>query len=414
MLPFSQPTRNHTAMLQTNARLTVDRLSLYALFVLALLSAVAPLATDMYLPGFPQMAADLNTGAAPVQLTLTSFLIGLAAGQLLIGPLSDRFGRRGLLLLGTGLAIVSGLACAVAPNIESLIAFRALQGIGGGAGVVLARAIVSDTAEDATASARMFQIMMIVGGLAPVLAPIVGTGIVTAAGWRAVFAVTALLSLLSLVGVVLFLKESLPRERRRAEGAAALRSAIGQLLRDRSYLGYSLVVSFSFMALFGYISASSFVLQNVLGLSPTAYSIAFGANAVGIMLFAITSSRLVKTISPRQLTGWGVAQLLLASLGVLGSVAMGSPAYVMLPALFLAVASLGLILGNATALAIAQAPHIAGTASAFLGALQFSFGALVSPLVGLGGENNALPMAMVMTFAALAALTCLWLAPRKN
>jgi len=401
-------------MPQTRLPSAAGRLSLYALFFLALLSAVAPLATDMYLPGFPQMASDLNSSAAPIQLTLTSFLIGLAAGQLLIGPLSDRFGRRWPLLLGTGLAVVSGFLCTFAPNIESLIAFRALQGIGGGAGVVLARAIVSDSAKDARASAQMFQIMMIIGGLAPVLAPLVGTVIVAAAGWRAVFAVTALLSLLSLLGAVVFLKESLPPENRSAKGPSALWAAIGQLLRNRSYVGYTLVTGFSFMALFGYISASSFVMQNVLGLSPTAYSIVFGTNAVGIMLLGAISSWLVRRIEPHRLTSWGVALLLLASLGVLGAVVAGSPVVLMLPALFLAVASLGFILGNATALAIGQAPKMAGTASAFLGALQFSFGAIASPLVGLGGETNALPMAVVMTVAALAAVICFWFGPRSQ
>ena len=233
-------------------------------------------------------------------------------------------------------------------------------------------------------------------------------------GWRAVFAVTALLSLLSFFGILLFLKESLPREERATEGPSPLWRNIGQLLANRSYVAYTLVTGFSFMALFGYISASSFVLQNVLGLSPTVYSVVFGANAFGIMLFGATSSWLVRRIAPRRLTNWGVALLLLASLGVLGSVAAGSPAALMLPALFLAVASLGLILGNATALAIAQAPRAAGTASAFLGALQFSFGALASPLVGLGGEDNALPMAVVMSAAALAAFVFLWLAPRED
>lgn len=205
-------------------------LTLPAILVLALLSAVAPLATDMYLPGFPALAEDLATSAAAVQMTLTSFLVGLALGQLIIGPLSDRFGRRRPLLLGTGLAIVSGLACALVPNVGALVALRFLQGLGGAAGVVLARAIVSDRTEDATASARLFQVMMMIGGLAPVLAPIVGTGIVALAGWRAIFAVIALLSALSFLGALRQLDESLPPEARGEGGLGTLARGIGAVL----------------------------------------------------------------------------------------------------------------------------------------------------------------------------------------
>lgn len=380
-------------------------LTLPAILVLALLSAVAPLATDMYLPGFPALAEDLATSAAAVQMTLTSFLVGLALGQLIIGPLSDRFGRRRPLLLGTGLAIVSGLACALVPDVGALVALRFLQGLGGAAGVVLARAIVSDRTEDATASARLFQVMMMIGGLAPVLAPIVGTGIVALAGWRAIFAVIALLSALSFLGALRQLDESLPPEARGEGGLGTLARGIGAVLGSRVYLGYTLTVGFAFMVMFAYIAASPFVFQGILGLSPVAYSIAFGINAVGIAVVSAVSARLVGHTGPGRLTVIGLGLLGLGALATLGCVLGGMGAVAMLPAIFVTVASLGLVLGNASALAIAEVPQNAGTASALLGALQFCLGAVASPLVGLAGKDSALPMALVMVGAAALAAT---------
>lgn len=384
-----------------------------AILVLALLSAVAPLATDMYLPGFPVMAEHLATGAAGIQMTLTAFLIGLAAGQLLIGPLSDRFGRRRPLILGTGLAILSSVACALAPDVHSLIVLRLLQGLGGAAGVVLARAVIADRTADAAASARLFQLMMIIGGLAPVLAPIVGTGIVSVAGWRAVFGVIAALSTVSLIGVLRCIPETLPEERRTAGGIGALAASMGTVLRNRTYLGYTLTTAFTFMVMFGYIAASPFVFQGILGLSPAAYSIAFGVNAVGIALVSALSARLVGRVSPRRLAIIGLGVILVASLSVLACVAAGAGAAVMLPCIFVAIASVGMILGNSSALAIAEAPQAAGTASAVLGALQFFLGAVASPLVGLGGKDDAMPMALTMVGAAVLAAVCLALLTRR-
>lgn len=381
-------------------------LSILALCVLALLSAVAPIATDMYLPGFPLMAEDLGAGASSVQLTLTSFLVGLAVGQLLIGPLSDNYGRQKPLLLGTALAIVAGVLCAVTPNVELLVLFRVLQGFGGAAGVVLARAIIADRAADAATSARQTQVMMLIGGVAPILAPITGTFIVVHAGWRAVFIVTALLSLLSFVGVLRYVGESLAPEQRVGVSRRALWRTVCQLAGHRAYVGYTLVTGFSFMALFGYISASPFVFQNVLGLSPTEYSMVFGTNAFGVILFGAISARLVMRYDPRSLIAVSLGILLLGSLGVLVCVLLGAGALWMAPAIFFAVSSTGPIMGNASALAIRQVPDIAGSGSAVLGAMQFGLGAFASPLVGLLGESNPLPMALVMLLAGLLAWAC--------
>lgn len=386
-------------------------LSALAISVLALLSAVAPLATDMYLPGFPIITADLGANAVSMQLTLTSFLFGLALGQLVIGPLSDRFGRRRPLIIGTAVCILSGLLCILAADVNMLILLRFVQGFGGAAGVVLARAIIADRTRDATAAARLFQIMMIIGGLAPVLAPIIGTGIVAIAGWRAIFLVIGLLSVLSLIGVLIAIEESLPPARRIQGGFGALLGNIRQLLGNRRYLGFTLTTGFTFMVLFAYISASPFVFQTVLGLPPVGYALAFGINAVGIALVSAVSARLVGRISPHRLAGIGLVVIGGGSLAVLAAVLAGAGAAVMLPCIFVTVASVGLILGNASALAVAEAPRMAGAASALLGALQFCLGAIASPLAGLMGEHDARPMALTMVAAVLlAAISFVWLA----
>ncbi|MDQ8207362.1 multidrug effflux MFS transporter [Coraliomargarita sp. SDUM461003] len=381
-------------------------LGLQAICVLSLLSAVAPIATDMYLPGFPQISETLGAGASATQLTLTSFLIGLALGQLVIGPLSDNYGRCKPLLYGTALTILSGLLCVIVPNIESLIVLRGLQGFGGAAGVVLARAIIADRAPDSATVARQTQIMTMIGGVAPILAPITGTLIVTTAGWRAVFLVTALLSVIAFIGVLRYITESLPVAQRVHASRQALRHNILRLVTHRAYLGYTLVTSFAFMALFGYIAASPFVFQNVLGLSATQYSIAFGVNALGIILFGAISARLVMRVAPRTLVSISLAVQLIAAAAVLIFTSIGAGAIFIMPAIFFTVASVGPIIGNASALAIRQVPEAAGTASAVLGATQFGLGAIASPLVGLMGENNPLPMACLIACASLSAVIC--------
>lgn len=379
-------------------------LSVMAILVLALLSAVAPLATDMYLPAFPSIATELASNAAAIQMTLTSFLLGLAVGQLVIGPVSDRFGRRKPLLLGTALAIISGFLCAIAPNVETLVGLRALQGFGGAAGVVLARAIIADRTTDAIGAARLFQIMMVIGGLAPVLAPVIGTAIVHLAGWRVVFATIAALSVLALVGALAALPETLPQDRRSSNSPAHQARDILGIIANRPYLGHTLTVSFASMVLFAYISASPFVFQGILGLSPFSYSLAFGGNAIGLSLVSTVSARLVATMGPNRLVRLG---LITMAVGVAATLAlvlahMGAP--LLLPAIFLSIGSLGLILGNASALAIEQAARNAGTASALIGTLQFLFGAIAAPLVGIAGKESAVPMAVVMLVAtALAA-----------
>ena len=383
---------------------TASSLSSGLIGLLALLTAVAPLATDMYLPAFPAMAADLQTAASTVQLTLTTFLLGLALGQLVIGPLSDQWGRRGLLIAGTALCAVAGVACALTPSAEFLIVARFLQGFGGAAGVVLSRAVLTDRSSG-PATAKLFSLLMLIGGVAPVIAPLLGGVVITGLGWRGVFWVLSALSALMLLGILSAVPETLPAARRRSGGLRTLASDTRAVLGNRTYLGYTLSFGFSMAAMFAYISASPFVLQNMLGLSELAYSAAFAFNALGLMLVSGLNAALVTRYGAPRLLALGVKLLLaVAALLLVDITALHLPLWPTLLLLFGLVSSLGLIFGNAAGLATSEVRQTAGTGSALLGALQFSLAAVVSPLVGLAGEHSALPMGLMILAAALLAV----------
>ncbi|SCX27006.1 multidrug effflux MFS transporter [Mycolicibacterium fluoranthenivorans] len=382
--------------------------------VLALLSAVTPLSIDMYLSAFPEMAAEFGTSASMIQLTLTALLIGLAVGQLVIGPLSDRYGRRIPLLVGSLVCLVASLLCIVSPTAPVLIALRFAQGFGGAAGVVISRAIVADRATGA-AAARLFGVLMVIGALAPVIAPVLGGFIVADLGWRAVFAALAVLNALMLLGVVFFTPESLPRDRRRPGGLAALRSSARTVLSNRRYLGYTLALAFVFTALFSYISASPFVLQNIVGLSPRVYSLTFGGCAVVMAVMSALSARLVTRVEPRTLLAAGVAAMVVVTGLLLITVTAGGVAPVPTIALMACfMASMGFIVANAMALATAEVRYAAGTGSAVLGFLQYALGAGASPLVGLAGEHSAVPMGIAMFGAAVLAAVALMVFTRGH
>ncbi|MGM7666355.1 multidrug effflux MFS transporter [Microbacterium sp. A93] len=381
--------------------------------LLALLSAISPLATDMYLPAFPDVAGDLGTTASGVQLTLTSFMLGLAAGQLVIGPLSDSTGRRGPLLLGTVACLLAGIACALAPNVTVLVVARFLQGFTGAAGVVLSRAIITDTTRG-PATAQLMSLMMVIGGIMPVLAPLGGGLILQVTDWRGVFwVITALVAVMA-IGVATSVRETLPPTRRHGGGLRTLMGHAGTVLRHRGYVSATLVFALGFGALFSYISASPFVLQNVVGLSSLEYSIVFGVNSVGIMAAGALNIRLVGRFPVRRVLAVGVAVMLVAAGGLFASVLLGTPAVPTLVSMFLLTSSMGLVLGNGTALAMRAVPTSAGTASAFMGAFQFLLGAAVAPLVGLGGDHDPLPMAAFVLGSALLSAACFLAVPRDD
>ncbi|WP_051764858.1 multidrug effflux MFS transporter [Streptomyces sp. NRRL F-5135] len=377
---------------------------------LALLSFVMPLATDMYLPAFPRMAEELGTDASGVQLTLTSFLFGMAAGQLVLGPISDRYGRRAPILLGTAVCAAATALCALAPNLGVLIALRFVMGFSGGAGIVVGRAVISDVAEGAVA-AKLFGVLMALGGVAPIVAPLAGGAVVSGAGgWRGVFWVLAGASLLMFLAALFFVPESLPRERRRVGGARATLDAARSVLTDRVYVGYTLAFGFGCGALFCYIAGSAFLLQNVLGFSVGEASLAFSAGALTATLSSTANTRLVGHYAPGLLLRVGLFTMLATTTTALViTLAGGLNRVLALGLIGVCFLGLGQTFGTATALAIERVPHAAGTGSAVLGTLQSVLGAVLAPLVGLGGEETAVPLFIGMAGCSLVAVLALLL-----
>jgi DHA1 family bicyclomycin/chloramphenicol resistance-like MFS transporter len=377
------------------------------LLVLGLLSAVAPFATDLYLPAFPEMTTELQTSATTVQLTLTAFLVGVTVGQLVFGPLSDRFGRVPPLVAGAVLCVLASAAAVFAPSIGVLIAARLLQGLGGAAGMVISRAVISDLATGKPA-ARAFSLMMIVGGVAPVVAPLLGGLLTGPIGWRGLLTIVLGLSVVMLVAVLAVVRETHLRSRR--DELRAERQASGsplRALRSRTFLGYTAVFGFAFAVMMAYISASPFLYQEMIGFGTVEYGIAFGINALALMGVSILSAKLTERHSVRGVLSLGIVLVLASTVAFAVLVATSAPVIALAVPLFTAVGSLGLVLGNATALALGAVPSAAGSASAVLGALQFGLAALVSPLVSIGGSTTAAPLAIVMLAAAVVAVIAL-------
>ncbi|MEV6211317.1 Bcr/CflA family multidrug efflux MFS transporter [Kitasatospora sp. NPDC051914] len=381
--------------------------------VLGALSAFGPLSLDMYLPAFPALASDLGVQDADVQLTLTACLLGLALGQLVAGPLSDSRGRRTPLLIGLGCYAAASLACAFAPNIEVLTGLRLVQGMAGAAGIVISRAVVRDL-YDGTEAARFFSLLMLVNGLAPILAPVLGSQLLRFADWRAVFAVLAAIGALLLATAVPALPESLPPERRNRGGLGRTVRSFGGLLGDRRFMGYALSAGSAFAAMFAYISGSSFVLQQVYGLDAQQFSLVFGGNALGLVLLGQVNARLLRSRAPGVMLRAGLAVSAVGGAGLLVAVVAGPGLWAVCGSLLLVVAAVGLIMPNSTALALSGRDN-AGTASALLGLLQFALGGLAAPLAGLGGSGSALPMAVVIAaFSGAAVLVHALVLPRTS
>lgn len=366
-------------------------------------TAFGPLSMDLYLPAFPQLADDLGASEAAVQLTLTADVVGLVVGQLVLGPLSDARGRRGLLVGSTVVCAVVSVLCALAPSVGWLSVWRFLQGASGGGGIVLARAVAADLTEG-VAAARLFSMFMTVSSVAPIAAPVLGGVLLAATGsWRPMFWVLAGTSLVLALAALRVIPETLPAERRHRGGLRATGRAFAALARDRVFAGYALTVALAYASLFGYLAASSFVLQDLYGLSATQFSLAFALNAAGSIALGLLNARLVRRYAVRRILVVGLAASTVAAGLLVAAVLAGWGLVAVLAPLFVVVASRGLVSANATVLGIGRATA-AGSASAVLGACMFAGGVLVTPLLALGGEGTALPMAAVVGGGALAAL----------
>ncbi|MEV1333678.1 multidrug effflux MFS transporter [Micromonospora costi] len=373
------------------------------LALLGLLTAFGPLSLDMYLPAFPEMTRDLGADQAQIQLSLTTCLIGMALGQLVTGPLSDRWGRRRPVLAGVAAYALLSLVCAVAPNAPALAAARFAQGFAGGMGVVVARAVVRDL-YSGRAAAKYFSRLTLVFGIAPVAAPSIGSLVLRFGSWRLVFVTLAAIGLLLALAAAWRLLETLPPERRSDGGLGATARTMRSLAADRVYLGYALTQALAYAGLFAYISGSSFVFQDVFGVSDGTFSLIFGLNALALVAAGQVNARLLDRSGPRTMLARTLVVSVVAAAGLLGGALAGSP-WVVAASLFVFVGSLGMVTPNSTALGLDRHPRHAGTAAALMGTIQSVVGALAAPLVGLGGEGSAVPMAAVIAGAVVLALT---------
>jgi DHA1 family bicyclomycin/chloramphenicol resistance-like MFS transporter len=380
-----------------------DRSEVFTILVLGMLTAFAPMAIDMYLPALPAIGTELHAGQAEVQLSLSAFLLCFGLSQLFWGPLSDRAGRKRPAALGILIYLAGSAGCALAGSTLQLTLWRAVQALGSGAAPALARAMVRDR-YDGSRVAAVLSVMMMVMGLAPLLAPILGGQVLAWGGWRAIFWALVGFGGLALAGL-LALPESLPPERRRPGSWAALLRGYDTLLGERAFLGNALAGGFMYAGMFAYISGTPFVYIQIFHVDPSRYGFLFGLNVVGMMAAAAVNSRLVGRLGPRRLLRLGIAAGAAGATALLVAAATGALglAGIVLP-LLLFVGALGLVGANAMAGALAGAPHLAGTASALLGSLQFGLGAVAGGAVAGLADGTPVPMAATIFALALLAL----------
>lgn len=379
--------------------------------VLAALTAVAPLATDIYVPAFPELADSLPASDSAVQLSLTAFLVGLAGGQLLLGPLSDGTGRRRVLLVGTAAFVVCSLGCAVAPTVTVLNVARFLQGVAGAAGIVVARAVITDRFHGA-AAARHFAALSGIVFLAPVLAPALGGALLGVGSWRLVFVALAGFGVLQLAGVLAWVPESLPVERRRPGGLRTLATTLGGLLARRELVGYLAVAGFAFAAFFAYITGATFAFQDGYGLTDTQYSLVFLVNALCLLVAGTGFGRLAARVDVRRLLGTGLAIALTAAVALAVVELVGAGGFAVTWCC-LGVLMIGYGIGIPATVTLTQGlgADAPGAVSGLLGCVQFVFGAAGAPLTGLLGGGAR---AMALVVAAGLALAFLALAGARN
>jgi DHA1 family bicyclomycin/chloramphenicol resistance-like MFS transporter len=364
------------------------------------LSIFGPLCIDMYLPALPRISGDLHASTSAVQLSVTGCLIGIGVGQLLIGPISDRKGRRGPLFLGLGLFILSSLACSAASSVYLLDAGRFVQGVGGAAGIVISRAIVRDLFEG-PAAARFFSTLMLVTGLGPIIAPQIGAVILRFTTWRGIFLALAIAGSVLLAVAVMKVPETLPVERRHSGGMRSIVGTMAEVGRDRIFVGYAVVATLGFGAIMAYVSGSTFILQGIYGISPQLFGAIFGLNAAGMVVGAQINGHFVHRLGSGPLLTVGLVFMSSGSALFLTAVSTNWGGLgVILPSLFILLFGLGFVGPNAMALALQNHPNSAGAASALLGTGQFLFAAGLAPLAGIGGSHDALPMGILMVVLA--------------
>ena len=380
--------------------------------MLMLLTVFGPLSMDLYLPVLPELARDLEAPTPAAQLTVTACLIGLAGGQLIAGPLSDRFGRRRPLIVGILAYIAASVLCALSPTVTTLVLARLAQGLAGATGIVIAQAAGRDVYEGSTLIAYYARLTGL-GGFAAIVGPLLGGQLARIMDWRGVFLVLAGIGVLLLVATLVIFTETHPPHRRTEAGLGTTLRNFGRLLGDRSFLCLVLVMGLVHAALFSYVAGATFILQETYGLSPQGYSYAFGVNSLGVIVFSQLGGRAARRWGERTVITLGIAVLAVSGVGLLAAGLFTLPLAAVLIALFVLVAAVSATAPPLTALALGAHPQMSGTASSLLGMARYGFGGLAAPLVGLGGAGAVIPLGVLtMAVAAVAALAAVIGRPR--
>lgn len=371
--------------------------------LLGIFSTLGPFTIDMYIPAFPEIAQNFGTSASLVQFSLTACLLGLGIGQLVMGSLSDVYGRRNPLLISMAVYIISSLACAFAPNVGLLILFRFAQGFAASAGIVISRAIARDLYSGHELT-KFFSLLLLVGNLGPLAAPIAGSGILSFTTWVGVFIALSLLGIYLLAMTKWRLKETLPAERREKPNFANQLRGYGRLLRDRRFVGYMLAQGIMIAGVFAYVSGTPFIYQNIYGVTPAVFAFLFGSNGISLIIGSQLVGRMAHRISEQTFLLFGLWVALLASIAVLVVAAVHGPLFTLVIPLFFFVCSIGMTSTAAFPLAMERQANMAGSAAALLGVIPFLLGAVVAPLVGIAGENTAVPLGVIIVVTSAAAM----------
>ncbi len=389
--------------MNTSLQKKIPMPTVWLVILLGSLSAFGPLSMDMYLPGLPIVADDLNASTSLVQLSLTACLLGLGAGQLIFGPLSDIYGRRKPLVITLSVYAIASVLCAFSPNIWIFVALRFVQGLTGAAGIVIARACARDLYVGSELT-KFMAMLSIVSGSAPILSPIIGGVVLNYASWPMVFLLLGVIGLLMFLSTAFFLPDTLPVEARSESGMLAVIKTFSGLLKDKWFLGIALTQGLIMSGMFAYIAGSPFVLQNIYGITAQQFSLFFAMNGIGIITAAQVTGRLSGRIHELKFLRAGVLLSFTASIVLLLTVWNEWPLAVIATALFFMVSSVGLVSPAAFSLAMQSQGKSAGSASAFIGLVPFIGGAIVSPLVGLAGDSSAWPLSIIVLTCSTAAL----------
>lgn len=372
---------------------------------LGMMAAMAPLSTDMYLPALPIVQNDFGITASLAQLTLTMTIIGMALGQIFTGPVSDRYGRRGPLLIGMLLFTAATAGCVLAEDIRLFLAFRFLGGFAGASGIVIARAIARDVCEGPELT-RFFALLMMINGLAPIIAPVLGGQILLVTSWRGVFMVLAAVGILQALATLVY-RETLPKEKR-LENLSESFCKYPQLLRDRYFLGHCLLQCFIFGSFFSYIAGSSFLFQNIYQVSPQAFSLIFGFVGIGLMAAGMIPARLAGRVPDVQMLKASILIPLAGSLFLLGGFLLDASIVYTTIVLFVTIVPLSVMGSASFSLALSRQGKNAGSASALIGFFSMILGACLMPVVGIMGDHTAVPMGIIMTAGYALGVLCFY------